>query len=220
MAHFLAPVGRDSYTWDQILERHGVVVVDTGPSRDGGHQLTSTMTQWLTAMMGFTAQAAVERTCFGWRAADRSVWMLCDEFKYLAGYAPEVAKWWKDDGHMQLAKEGSKIIHWRKNFVEKIGRISANIHNKITDGKEKPNTVNSSKGSSGGATLGTFKKEGENSLNKETSLIQKSEISEDNKMSNEGEDDIKKQKEEKKEPPMKKRMLPSSRDPRTISCHP
>lgn len=98
MAHFLAPVGRDSYTWDQILERHGVVVVGTGPSRGGGHQLTSTMTQWLTAMVGFTAQAAVERTCFGWRAADRSVWMLCDEFKYLAGYAPEVAKWWKDDG--------------------------------------------------------------------------------------------------------------------------
>lgn len=42
---------------------------------------------------------------------------------------------------MQLAKEGSKIIHWRKNFVEKIGRISANIHNKITDGKEKPSFV-------------------------------------------------------------------------------
>jgi len=77
-------------------------------------------------------------------------------------------------------------------------------------GSSSGNTVNSSKGSSGGATLGTFKKEGENSLNKETSLTQKSEISEGNKMSNEGGDDIKKQKEEKKEPPMKKHMLPGS----------
>lgn len=77
-------------------------------------------------------------------------------------------------------------------------------------GSSSGNTVNSSKGSSGGATLGTFKKEGENSLNKETSLTQKSEISEGNKMSNEGGDDVKKQKEEKKEPPMKKHMLPGS----------
>ncbi|MBW3068955.1 hypothetical protein GZ998_05435 [Actinomyces sp. 594] len=97
MAHFLAPVGRVAYTWGQVLDHHGVVVVGTGPSR-GRHQATSTMTQWLTAMMGFTLQAAVERTCFGWRHAGRSVWVLVDEFKHFAGSAAGPAKWWRDDG--------------------------------------------------------------------------------------------------------------------------
>ncbi|MDO4243520.1 MAG: hypothetical protein Q4C85_07155 [Actinomyces sp.] len=97
-AHFLAPVSRDSYSWDQVLVNHGVVVVGTGPSRDGVHQWTATMTQWLTAMAGFTAQAAVERRCFGWRAEGRSVWVLVDEFKHFAGSAAGPAKWWRDDG--------------------------------------------------------------------------------------------------------------------------
>lgn len=37
----------------------------------------------------------------------------------------------------ELAEYGSKIILERNNFIEKIGRISSALHEKITDGKEK-----------------------------------------------------------------------------------
>jgi len=97
-AAFLAPVGRRAVTWDESVSGFHVTVLGTGPSRDGRHQLTGTMTQWLTAMAGYTMRSAVERTCFGWAAAGREVAVVCDEFKAFAGWAPDVARWWKDDG--------------------------------------------------------------------------------------------------------------------------
>ena len=97
-AGFLAPVGRDAVTWDESISGFHVTVLGTGPARDGGHQMTGAMTRWLTAMAGITMQAAVERTCYGWGEAGRRVMVMCDEFKSFAGWAPDVARWWKDDG--------------------------------------------------------------------------------------------------------------------------
>lgn len=97
VAHALAPVGA-CYTWEQVLEHHGVVVVGTGPSRDGRFAPPSDTCATLTALIGLTLRSAVERTCFGWQAAGRSVSVIVDEFKFFAGTAPRVATWWKDDG--------------------------------------------------------------------------------------------------------------------------
>lgn len=98
MASFLAPVGRGAVTWDESISGFHVTILGTGPSRSSGRQLTGAMTRWLTAMAGYTMRSAVERTCFGWGAAGREVAVMCDEFKSFAGWAPDVARWWKDDG--------------------------------------------------------------------------------------------------------------------------
>lgn len=97
-ASFLAPVGRDAVTWDESIGGFHVTVLGTGTARGGRHQLTGAMTRWLTAMAGYTMQAAVERTCYGWDEAGHQVVVMCDEFKAFAGWAPDVARWWKDDG--------------------------------------------------------------------------------------------------------------------------
>lgn len=97
-AGFLAPVSRRAVTWDESIGGFHVTVLGTGPARGGGHQLTGALTRWLTAMAGYTMQAAVERTCYGWDEAGREVAVMCDEFKAFAGWAPDVARWWKDDG--------------------------------------------------------------------------------------------------------------------------
>lgn len=41
------------------------------------------------------------------------------------------------DNH--IAREGSKIIHFRKEFLDKLGKISSKIHGSITDFREIPN---------------------------------------------------------------------------------
>ena len=43
-------------------------------------------------------QAAVEAHLYGWDEAGHQVVVMCDEFKAFAGWAPDVARWWKDDG--------------------------------------------------------------------------------------------------------------------------
>lgn len=98
VAGFLAPVSRRAVTWDESISGFHVTVLGTGPARRGGSQLTGTLTRWMTAMAGYTMQSAVERTCYGWDEAGREVVVMCDEFKAFAGWAPDVARWWKDDG--------------------------------------------------------------------------------------------------------------------------
>lgn len=85
------------FSYDEFLIRDGVLVIGTGPSRSGT-QIPHGVTAVVTAMLGFTAQAAVARTCFGWQSQGRNIAVMCDEFKHFAGYNEEVARWWRDDG--------------------------------------------------------------------------------------------------------------------------
>ncbi|WP_067783513.1 hypothetical protein [Actinomyces vulturis] len=97
MAHFIAPENA-TYTWGDVINSHHKLIIGTGPTIDGRFQPYGKMTEWITAMIGLTLQSNIERNCFGWQQQNRRVTVMCDEFKYFAGYAPAAAKWWKDDG--------------------------------------------------------------------------------------------------------------------------
>ncbi|MCC3299335.1 type IV secretory system conjugative DNA transfer family protein [Arthrobacter caoxuetaonis] len=88
---------RRKVTWEQILEGHRSVVINTGSSTTG-ILLEDSQTQQLSSMLMFSLQNALKRHCSGWLEQGRSVSIFADELSLLAGTSPEIIGWIRDQG--------------------------------------------------------------------------------------------------------------------------
>lgn len=88
---------RPRATWDEILNRHLSVVINTGSS-PSGRMLDDNANQQISSMLMFSMQNAVKRVCSGWQEANRNVAIFADELSLLAGNSPEVLGWLRDQG--------------------------------------------------------------------------------------------------------------------------
>lgn len=87
---------RPKVTWDQIIEGHHSVVINTGNA--GGHMLDDSQTQLISSMLLYSLQYAIRRLCSGWLEQRRYVTLFTDELSLLAGHSPEIIGWLRDQG--------------------------------------------------------------------------------------------------------------------------
>lgn len=88
---------RAKVTWEQILDNHRAVVINTGTSRTG-RIVEDRLTAQMSSLLMYSLQHAIRRTCSGWQSQGRSVSIFSDELSLLAGSSPEVITWLKDQG--------------------------------------------------------------------------------------------------------------------------
>lgn len=89
--------GRRKVTWEQVLNGHRSIVINTGSSATGVI-LDESQKQQLSSMLMFSLQNALMRYCSGWLEAGRSVSVFADELSLLAGTSPEIVGWIRDQG--------------------------------------------------------------------------------------------------------------------------
>ena len=88
---------RKKVTWQQILEGHHSVVINTGSS-PSGILLDDEQNQQISSLLMYSMQNAMKRTCSGWLEQSRYVTLFADELALLAGTSPEVVAWIRDQG--------------------------------------------------------------------------------------------------------------------------
>lgn len=84
-------------TWSQILQNHGVVVVNTGNALDGSGFDDELVSQ-MSSMLMHTLYSSIKRNCSDWWDTGRSVSIFSDELMLLAGSSEEVITWLRDQG--------------------------------------------------------------------------------------------------------------------------
>ena len=87
---------RPKVTWDQILQGHHSVIINTGNA--GGYMLDDSQTQLISSMLLYSLQFAIRRLCSGWLEQNRFVSIFTDELSLLAGHSPEIIGWLRDQG--------------------------------------------------------------------------------------------------------------------------
>jgi hypothetical protein len=88
---------RPKVTWDQILDGHRSVIINTGSSPTG-RILDDSQNQQISSMLMYSMQNAIKRVCSGWQEQHRYVSIFADELSLLAGNSPEVLGWLRDQG--------------------------------------------------------------------------------------------------------------------------
>lgn len=137
---------RRKVTWEQVLEGHRSIVINTGSSATGVI-LDESQKQQLSSMLMFSLQNALMRHCSGWLEAQRSVSIFADELSLLAGTSPEIVGWIRDQGRSygirailatqrpeQLAPSlrnnfltYSTLISFAQNDVNTAAEVAANV---------------------------------------------------------------------------------------------
>ncbi|WP_051224782.1 hypothetical protein [Pseudoclavibacter soli] len=84
-------------TWDQVLEQHLTVVVNTGQTSDGT-PVDDQLTEQMSGLLMYTLADAIKRRCSGWQEQDRHVTIFADELKLLAGSSSDIITWLRDQG--------------------------------------------------------------------------------------------------------------------------
>ncbi|KAB1661574.1 hypothetical protein F8O07_06630 [Pseudoclavibacter sp. CFCC 13796] len=84
-------------TWDQVLDDHLTIVVNTGQSI-GGQPIDDKLTEEMSGLLMYTLYDAIKRRCSGWQDMHRHVTVFADELKLLAGKNPEIITWLRDQG--------------------------------------------------------------------------------------------------------------------------
>ena len=88
---------RPVLSWSQILASHAAVVVNAGSSADG-RLVDETAGQIVSAMLAYSLEDAIKRTCVGWQQSGRSVSIFADELSQLARSSSEVVEWLRNQG--------------------------------------------------------------------------------------------------------------------------
>ena len=88
---------RPVLSWRQILESHAAVVVNAGSTADG-RLVDETAGRIVSAMLAWSLEDAIKRTCAGWQQIDRSVSIFADELSQLARSSFEVVEWLRNQG--------------------------------------------------------------------------------------------------------------------------
>lgn len=88
---------RRKVTWSQILNKHRVVVINTGSSLTG-QIVDEKLSQQMSSLLMFSLRNALLRHCSTWLDEGRSVSLFADELSLLAGHSPEVLTWIRNQG--------------------------------------------------------------------------------------------------------------------------
>lgn len=88
---------RRKVTWDQIIEGHKSVILNTGTSATGA-VLDDSVNHAISSLLMFSLQNALKRLTSGWLEQQRYVTIFADELSLLAGSSPEVIGWIRDQG--------------------------------------------------------------------------------------------------------------------------
>ena len=88
---------RPVLSWAQILDAHMAVVVNAGSSSDG-RLVDETAGRIVSAMLAYSLEDAIKRSCAGWQDAGRSVSIFADELSQLARSSTEVVEWLRNQG--------------------------------------------------------------------------------------------------------------------------
>ncbi|MCW2131701.1 hypothetical protein B0G38_000851 [Arthrobacter sp. VKM Ac-2550] len=88
---------RRKVTWDQIIEGHKSVIINTGTSATGA-VLDDSVNHAISSLLMFSLQNALKRLTSGWLEQQRYVTIFADELSLLSGSSPEVIGWIRDQG--------------------------------------------------------------------------------------------------------------------------
>lgn len=132
-------------TWEQILQNHGSVIVNTGSSR-GGHLADDELSGQVSSMLMYSLYMAIRRNCSGWQAQNRYVNIFSDELKLLAGTSGSVITWLREQGRSygvrqtyatqypeQLAQEVRESVMNFKTLIAFTQSSASVIRNLIDD---------------------------------------------------------------------------------------
>lgn len=85
-------------TWDDLLRRHDVVIINSGLAPLSLTQMNEEATELITSMMFYTMRAAIGRVAHNWRAQGRKITIMADELSMIAPSNPETVEWLKEKG--------------------------------------------------------------------------------------------------------------------------
>lgn len=88
---------RRKITWDQVLDGHRSVVVNTGVGLNG-QLVDDRATEQVSSLLMYSLKSAIQRRCSGWQSQGRSVSVFADELSLVAGASPEVIAWLRNQG--------------------------------------------------------------------------------------------------------------------------
>jgi len=88
---------RVKVTWDQVLEHHLAVVVNTGVSTSGA-VVDERLSGQMSALLMYGLRDAIQRRCSGWQEEGRSVSIFADELALLVGSSADVVTWLRNQG--------------------------------------------------------------------------------------------------------------------------
>jgi hypothetical protein len=88
---------RRRVTWDQVLDGHRSIVVNTGVSTSG-HLVDERLCSQMSALLMYGLKSAIQRRCSGWQDRGQSVTVFADELALVAGASPEVITWLRNQG--------------------------------------------------------------------------------------------------------------------------
>lgn len=88
---------RPKVTWDQVLDGHHSVVINTGAVPSGA-MLDDSQNQQMSSLILYSLQHAIRRICSGWLEQGRFVTIFADELSLLTASSPEIIGWLRDQG--------------------------------------------------------------------------------------------------------------------------
>lgn len=91
------PHVRPALSWETILTGYRNVIVATGATNEGV-SIADKLGDQLSAMLLYSLQHAIKRTCVGWQQQGKSVSLYSDELSVLAGSSPDTVTWLRDQG--------------------------------------------------------------------------------------------------------------------------
>lgn len=84
-------------TFDDVIENHWPVVINTGVSRSGV-QVDEGLDQKISSMLMYLLRRTIQRQCVEWEAQHRFISIYADELAMLAGTSPDTIEWLKTKG--------------------------------------------------------------------------------------------------------------------------
>jgi hypothetical protein len=88
---------RRSVTWDQVLDGHRSLIINTGVTTSG-QIVDDKLSAQMSSLLMYGLKSAIQRRCSGWQDAGRSVTIFADELSLVAGASPEVVAWLRNQG--------------------------------------------------------------------------------------------------------------------------
>lgn len=94
---FFSP-DRQKVTFARVLDKHEVLVINTGPASRGGEAPDEVMTECLSAMLMYGLYHAIRSRCRDWQTQGREVRLYSDELSLLSGSSARVIAWTRNQG--------------------------------------------------------------------------------------------------------------------------
>lgn len=90
--------GRGVFSWDQLLTKHRVVIINSGVAPTSGTQMTEEGTELVTSIIFFSLVRAIQRVASGWRDEGRRISIMGDELSMVAAENAKTIEWLREKG--------------------------------------------------------------------------------------------------------------------------